>query len=727
MSDALSADPRPPGPPDVPTERGPTEPGPAEPGPAERGPARFGPWRRELRSFIELFALCGLAFAQPGLDLLAKNASVLVDLRASRLEAIGIAFVWVFAPPTLLWAVEVLVGVVAPRARRYVHAILAAGVAGVFFEEVLKHQTELAVRGLVIGAAVAGVLVGVLVLRYATVRLWLRYLAIAPVIFAVMFLLFSPVSTVVFNQTSGAIATAVPKKPNRVVMIVMDEFPLESLLDGTGHIDATLFPHFAELAQSSNWYRNDTTVAPYTEQAVPAILTGDMPTNSADLPVLAQYPRNLFTLLGGTYDMNVHETVTHLCPSQLCSNGAKITSWRTFDALAHNSWNLWRTFARPAAKAPQLSFAAVHSDQRPDALADGEAFVDSLRPATKPRLDFLHVILPHWPWRYLGTGQNYEPNPLASVVFNGWSSSWGALAGRQRHLLQVQAADRLLGQVIAKLHRIGAYDKSLIVVTTDHGVAFTAGEPVRGVSAQNYPQIMWTPLFIKTPGQQTSTVDDRIVESIDILPTIADVLDLEMPWPVDGRSILGPPRTNRQRPILEWTDYNTITPPPGKIFDQVDGRTGFDAVLKGEASASTAEPDLRLYSIGPNGNLVGRAAAPLTVERTSDFSATIDDPSRFTSVEPHARRAPWAFISGTIRKAAGGCSSGVPLAVTVNDRVASVTETYQVPVGSAGKDCTYWADLPPQMFRAGHNTVGVSAIENTPDGTRLRQISIRTH
>ena len=140
MSDALSADPRPPGPPDVPTERGPTE-----PGPAGRGPARFGPWRRELRSFIELFALCGLTFAQPGLDLLAKNTSVLVDLHASRLEAIGIAFAaGSSAPPTLLWSGRGARRRRAPREPAGTSTRASRPVSpAVFFEEVLKHQTEL--------------------------------------------------------------------------------------------------------------------------------------------------------------------------------------------------------------------------------------------------------------------------------------------------------------------------------------------------------------------------------------------------------------------------------------------------------------------------------------------------------------------------------------------------------------------------------------------------------
>jgi Sulfatase len=690
----------------------------------DRAPKRFGPWRREVRSYLELFALCGLAFAQPALDVLGKNASVLVELRTSRFETVAIALIWVLGPPSALWVVEVLVGLAVPRARRFGHAILAAGVSAVLVVEVLKQQTELGVRNLLIGAAVLGLIAGVLVLRFTVVRLWLRYLAVAPVIFLVMFLLFSPVATVVFHQSSGASATSVPAKPNRVVMIVMDEFPLDSLLDGTGHIDATLFPHFAELAGDSTWYRNDTTVAPYTEQAVPAILTGDMPTDPSKLPVVTEYPRNLFTMLGDTYDMNVHESVTHLCPPKLCTNSETTNSWKNFGALTDNSWSLWRTFARPSREAADASFTAAQSDQRPEAQADGEAFVDSLQPATKPRLDFLHVIMPHWPWHYLGTGQSYGPETMHGLFFNDWSNDWTALSGRQRHLIQVQAADRLLGQVIAKLRRIGAYDKSLIVMTTDHGIAFSSGQPIRGVSQNNYPQIMWTPLFIKSPQQTTGVVDDRVVESIDILPTIADILDLKMPWRVDGRSVMGQPRANGQRPIFEW-ENNRITPDAGKLFSYVDGRTGFTLAMKGQASADTGDPGLRLYAIGAHEALVGQEAAPLTVAGTSGLSASIDDPGRFTSVDPHARHAPWAFISGTIDKGSTDCPERIPLAITINGRVASLSESYQIPFVEPANDCTFWADLPPQLFRAGKNAIGVSVIEPGADGEHLQRLPIR--
>ena len=46
------------------------------------------------------------------------------------------------------------------------------------------------------------------------------------------------------------------------------------------------------------------------------------------------------------------------------------------------------------------------------------------------------------------------------------------------------------------------------------------------------------PLFIKLPGQRRGRIISRPVRTIDLLPTIADVLGIRIPWHVDGRSLL---------------------------------------------------------------------------------------------------------------------------------------------------------------------------------------------
>lgn len=94
----------------------------------------------------------------------------------------------------------------------------------------------------------------------------------------------------------------------------------------------------------------------------------------------------------------------------------------------------------------------------------------------------------------------------------------------------------------------GIYDDALIVLTADHGISFQANGPIRGLEGQVLtPEIAadvpWVPLFIKEPGQTQGDVSDANVLTTDVLPTIADVLDIDIPFEVDGRSALGAPRS----------------------------------------------------------------------------------------------------------------------------------------------------------------------------------------
>jgi hypothetical protein len=565
---------------------------------------------------------------------------------------------------------------------------------------------------LIVGGVALGLVGAFLVRRFAVVGMWLRYLAIAPAIFAILFLLSEPVSTAVFDSSPTAVAGVKIGDPKRVVMVVMDEFPTESLLDGTGKIDESLFPNFAAFARDATWYRNDTTVAPYTEEAVPAILTGQLPVEPGVVPVASSYPKNIFTLLGSRYDMNVAERITRLCPDSLCpaSQRDRARTSGGLRRLTRETLDLWADDASPERQPTQLNLGKI-ADPNLRAFATGRQFVESLQPASKPRLDFLHVLLPHQAWHYIGTGQDYLQTAVApGLPFYAWTSPWAALSGRQRHLLQLQAADTLLGQIVAKLKQIGVYDDSLVVLTADHGVAFHDDDSFRGVSAGNYPQIMWTPLFIKAPGQASGAVDDRPVRSVDVLPTIAAHLDTKIPWKVDGQSVLGPPKPDGPREVFEW-GLNILKPPEGEKYIKVDGRKGFATAIAGRAWDATGDPRLRLYRIGEYGDLVGLRAAPLAVARSGP-SASLEHPELLKNVRVAAKRVPWVYFEGRTPAPAGKT-----IAVAVNGIVAGLAQT-DVVVGVT-ESTRFWGLLAPEAFHDGTNSVELYLVDGPVDAPRL--------
>ena len=111
----------------------------------------------------------------------------------------------------------------------------------------------------------------------------------------------------------------------------------------------------------------------------------------------------------------------------------------------------------------------------------------------------------------------------------------------QRHFLQTGFADLLLQELWRHLKREGMWDNSLIVVAADHGIAFIKGRrDRRRLDRGNYGEIAPIPLFIKAPGQKQGKVNDAYVETIDILPTIFDILNINPKVKMDGRSAYQP-------------------------------------------------------------------------------------------------------------------------------------------------------------------------------------------
>ena len=152
--------------------------------------------------------------------------------------------------------------------------------------------------------------------------------------------------------------------------------------------------------------------------------------------------------------------------------------------------------------------------------------------------------MPHVPWQFLPDGRRYRkpPNDVVPGMSNQSYNDQGQLdVLLQRHFLQTGFADLLLQELWRHLKREGLWDDSLIVVAADHGVAFIKGRrDRRRLDAENYGEIAPIPLFIKAPGQKKGRVNDAYVETIDILPTIFDILNIDPKVKMDGHSAFSP-------------------------------------------------------------------------------------------------------------------------------------------------------------------------------------------
>jgi hypothetical protein len=668
---------------------------------------------------LHLFALTGFVVARPIFDLLGNNASLFIAWRTTPTDLIVLIVGVLFVPVAVLWMLEAaLVQALPRRPGRLLHPLLCGVLAGLLIVEEVKKAGPKGPVLLAIALVVAAI-AAALVARIEVVRQWLRYAAVAPVLFCVMLLVATPVPSIVFAGNTSS-ADVVVGTPTRVVLVVFDEFPLTSLLDGTGHIDRSLYPNFAALSESAMWYRNSTTIAPLTEQAVPAILTGRNPTSERTIPYVSEYPDNLFTLLGGRYAVRGRESVTGLCPRTICRQAVAATGVEPgARGMASDIGDLFADIVSPSHEI-EFSFSGLHSAD-PTAIATADAFVNSLKPTQKrPRLDVLHVLLPHFPWHYLGSGQDYSPSPPHPLGLDGqdWLNDWTAAQARHRHLLQVQATDTLLGRIVARLRDLDEYDDSLIIVTADHGAAFRAGEPFRGVATSTATEIVWTPLFVKYPGSSSGQIDDRPAQSVDIVPTIADVIDVDLPWETDGISLLGEPRPEGDRPVLAW-ERNALRPDDGNYL-AIEGPKNFAAVLRSRATNYDDSDPLRLYRLDEWGPLIGQRvdafdATPNAAD--ADASVVIDGNARFDNIVAIAPRIPWADFHASFRNV----EAGRWFAVTVNGTIAGVFPSIGDPLPGGVQT---WGTLPISLFAIGANDVEVYEVQGTTDAPTFTSVTV---
>lgn len=97
--------------------------------------------------------------------------------------------------------------------------------------------------------------------------------------------------------------------------------------------------------------------------------------------------------------------------------------------------------------------------------------------------------------------------------------------------------DAELGRVFAHLKEIGEWDRTIVVITSDHGEAFGEhGTMAHGVSA--YDEQVRVPLWFKLPAQKSGRVVRSRVSLVDVAPSILEALALDVPRGLHGRSFL---------------------------------------------------------------------------------------------------------------------------------------------------------------------------------------------
>ncbi|MCX8239226.1 MAG: sulfatase [Akkermansiaceae bacterium] len=108
---------------------------------------------------------------------------------------------------------------------------------------------------------------------------------------------------------------------------------------------------------------------------------------------------------------------------------------------------------------------------------------------------------------------------------------------RRHYAACVTYADAQVGKIIAQLTKLGLAENTLIVLWGDHG--WHLGEHAIWGKHALFEESLRSPLIVVAPQvKQNGTSTKSIVQSIDIFPTLCDLVGLKKPDFLDGTSLL---------------------------------------------------------------------------------------------------------------------------------------------------------------------------------------------
>lgn len=468
-----------------------------------------------------------------------------------------------------------------------------------------------------------------------------------------------------------------------VVMVVFDEFTTTSLLNDRRRIDPVRYPNFARLARDGTWFPNATSSLDDTGPAMKSLITSRITYRSAR----SSFPwqsHNIFTLMARRYRLDVSEEVTSLCPKRLCPGSRTLTRNEVLRRLSKG---------RP---------------QRFD------RWVSSIKQPTGPTFYYKHVLLPHGPWRYLPDGRQF-PDGATQKQYS-WNllhfNQWLVNQSYQRHLFQVGFTDSLLGRLIASLKATGIYDRALIVITADNGEGFGRLGNGHELSRQNAGDIALTPLIVKLPRQRHGGIVRRHVRvSLDVLPTIARVAHLRIPWRVEGRSVFGP--TARGIPsttVMYKRNGQRIRMSLGDLQRRASAALRLKLRLFGSGNKPPG-----LYGLGPFPSLRDRPVSALAVRPAGPTRAAIDTVGRYRRVSRSSGSVPVRVMG---KLTGSGSTKRLDVAVGVNGAIVATGPTF-APWRRAAQLFSIF--IPETSLRDGGNDVRVYAIGG--GGTWLRPLT----
>ena len=186
---------------------------------------------------------------------------------------------------------------------------------------------------------------------------------------------------------------------------------------------------------------------------------------------------------------------------------------------------------------------AVDRNQRRADLTTDQA-IGWIKENRDPFFMWLHFFDPH-------DGTITPPKKEWMPYMTGADTSNQKDLQRRMYDAEVAYMDRQLGRLFKCLRETGLYDRTMIIITNDHGEGL--GDHDWWFHRILYQEQIRMPLIFRLPGDQGGRVIPDMVRSIDIMPTVLEQLGVKPP-PMTGKSLMGLIRGEQEQPRTAYAD-----------------------------------------------------------------------------------------------------------------------------------------------------------------------------
>lgn len=264
-------------------------------------------------------------------------------------------------------------------------------------------------------------------------------------------------------------------------------------------------------------------------------------------------------------------------------------SYGTFDE--HKNPHYWDTEGK---RHEPKEWSPLHEAKKVISYLKNEG---NVRDTSKPFFIMVGMNPPHSPYRSLDDCMEedynlYKDQSLDSLLVRPNADAKMAKAqSTPYYFASVTGVDRAFGQILDALKELGMDENTIVVFSSDHGETMCS-QRTNDPKNSPFSESMSVPFLVRYPGKIEPRVDDLMLSSPDIMPTLLGLAGLSesIPATVQGRNFA---------PLFYDADAQVVRPTGALYIQNMDGEKNADGLVQTYFPASrgfkSAKYTLALY------------------------------------------------------------------------------------------------------------------------------------